>query len=171
MHNREWLIRGTAWFAFLLYIGAELIRGRRVNPLAAPSLLTLGCAAMLLHIFCAFSYRFHWSHHAAYQDTARQTAEVTGLNWGGGIYINYLFEAVWLLEVIRFWRQSRRAIQTPRGWIFFTRAFFLFMFFNAAVVFVSGPARWLGLIGCVTLIARWAWRNSYVRSVCATKPE
>ena len=40
----------------------------------------------------AFAYNFYygWSQTAAYRDTARKTAEVVGLDWGGGLYINYV---------------------------------------------------------------------------------
>jgi len=46
---------------------------------------TLGCIGMLAHTACAFQFYHGWSHAAAYQDTARQTAEMFGLDWGGGL--------------------------------------------------------------------------------------
>lgn len=33
---------------------------------------------------------------ALYQETAQLTAEVFGVNWGGGLYFNYVFTAVWV---------------------------------------------------------------------------
>jgi hypothetical protein len=142
--SNDWLIRGTAWLAFALYVAAEVKKSRWLN--------SLGCAALLYHIAAAFQFRHGWSHSAAYADTARQTAALTGWNWGGGIYINYLFALVWGCEVARAW-VSPRTVAPSRTWIL--RGFFLFMFLNAAVVFAHGWVRWLGLLGCVALIAVW----------------
>ncbi len=44
-----------------------------------------------------------WSHAAAYAHTATQVAAGVGLNWGGGIYANYAFTALWLVEVGWWW--------------------------------------------------------------------
>ena len=151
MNQDDWLVRGTAWLALVFYVAGE-ITGVRGKTFVRVWLTTLGCAALLIHIACAFQYRHNWSESAAYADTARQTAAVTGFNWGGGIYINYLFAAVWVAEVMRSWV---RPATGPGGWILFTRAFFLFMFFNAAVVFVMGPIRWFGLLCCLALLSVW----------------
>ena len=143
--NEDWFIRGSAWLAFAFYIGAEAKRSRWLS--------TLGCAALLFHIAAAFQFRHGWSHSAAYADTARQTAALTGWNWGGGIYINYLFAGIWTWTVLRSWTKPIDS----QTWL--VRGFFLFMFVNAAVVFVHGPIRWLGLLGCLTLVAVWLSRR------------
>jgi hypothetical protein len=144
--SNEWLIRGTAWLAFALYVAAEAKKSRCLN--------SLGCAALLLHIAAAFQFRHAWSHSAAYADTARQTTALTGWNWGGGIYINYLFAVVWMSDVARSWIRPP-SVSRSQPWIL--RGFFLFMFLNAAVVFVHGSVRWLGLLACVTLVGVWLW--------------
>ena len=142
--NEDWLIRGTAWLAFALYIGAEAKKSRWLN--------ALGCALLLFHIAAAFQFKHDWSQSAAYADTARQTAALTGWNWGGGLYINYLFALLWVWQVVGSWRKGQIAISS-QTWI--VRGFFLFMFLNAAVVFVHGPARWFGLLGCLALAGVW----------------
>lgn len=157
----EGMIRGTAWLALTLYVASEVARGpgRRgvSHRLAVCWLSSLGCAALLGHILCAFEFHHHWSHAAAYADTARQTAALTGWNWGGGLYVNYAFAAVWVGEVARLWL-TRTWIDGRVGWgTWLVRGFFLFMFLNGAVIFVAGPARWFGLLGCLTL-AVWWWR-------------
>ena len=74
---------------------------------------------------------------------------------GAVVSINYLFALVWAEEVIRSWtnRTFRPAQPGLRTWII--RGFFLFMFLNAGVIFVRGPARWVGLAFCLGLIAIW----------------
>ena len=158
MNATNWIIRGTAWLAFGLYVTAEMIAGRHFPGAFRMFrwLSSLGCAALLAHIGCAFQYRHGWSHSAAYADTARQTAALTGWNWGGGIYLNYLFALVWFAAVVRLW--SGRTPEVQRGWrLRMVRAFFLFMFLNAAVIFVHSPARWIGLALCLILVAGWVF--------------
>ncbi|HEV3005325.1 MAG TPA: hypothetical protein VGX78_12740, partial [Pirellulales bacterium] len=74
-------------------------RGRLIGRIA----WTLGCLFYLAHIACAFHVYHGWSHAAAYRHTAEQTAALTGWNWGGGIYFNYLFTVVWLADAIAWW--------------------------------------------------------------------
>ncbi len=102
---------------------------------------TIGCAFYLSHVAAAFQFEHHWSHSAAYDATARQTAEVFGLRWGGGLYFNYLLTILWIAESI-WWTRSR-ALQ----W------FFAFMFFNATIVFGSAFARWSGIVSIIAILA------------------
>ncbi len=113
-------------------------------------LWTAACAFYLAHLVAAFSFYHHWSHAAAYTETARQTFEVFGLRWGGGLYFNYVFTAVWIADVLRWWcgidrYRSRRALTTA------IHSFFAFMFFNATVVFVGGWTRWLAVAAMAAL--------------------
>lgn len=154
MASTEWITRAAIWIALLCYFAATITR---LSPNSRNSSLprwfwTLGCLAYVAHIFCAFQFYHFWSHEAATADTARQTAEVTGWNWGGGIWFNYLFTIAWIADVARMWRfklttPSRRIQILPACW----QAFFFFMVFNATVIFASGPARWLGAIGCAAV--------------------
>ena len=48
-----------------------------------------------IHVAIAFRYYHHGSHREAYEQTARETAETVGINWGGGIYFNYLMLVLW----------------------------------------------------------------------------
>ena len=156
MNVVDYAIRGTAWIAFVFYIAGEALDHRRfrADPKYARWFTTLGCAALLIHIACAFNYRYGWSHHAAYADTARQIAALTGWNSGSGIYINYLFALVWVALVIRLWmKPDARPSAGLQTWLM--RGFFLFMFFNGTVVFIHGALRWMGLLGCLALIAAW----------------
>jgi len=116
---------------------------------------TGGCLLFLAHVASAFHFQHHWSHDAAYAETARQTLELFGLNWGGGLYCNYLFTLLWTLDTIQWWTNPvSGAARKP--WITAAiHAFMAFMFFNGAVVFAKSPAvRWTSLLIAVALAAR-----------------
>jgi len=108
-----------------------------------------------MHVLCAFAYFHHWSHIAAYRETARQTAELTGWNWGGGIYFNYFFALAWLADVLWWWLSPASFAVRPQwltvGW----HGFLFFMVLNGAVIFVHGPMRWIGLLLCTLLVVLW----------------
>lgn len=103
MFDGESLTRLSAWIAFLAYASASAAqlaaRGDVARARMARRLWSFGLLVYLLHVATAFQFYHHWSHAAASVDTARQTVERLGLNWGGGIYFNYFFSIVWLSEV------------------------------------------------------------------------
>ena len=157
----ELLTRGTVWLALTLYVGGEIVRRRSAANDAARRLNTLGCAAFVAHVACAFHFYHGWSHSAAHTDTARQTAELFGWNSGIGLYVNYLFAAVWLADAV--WSWSAPGYAARPAWITWTiRAFFWFMIFNGAVIFARGPLRGYGLLLSVALVAAW-WPQRYPR--------
>jgi hypothetical protein len=129
-----WLVR-VATGLYVLAVAAWLMRRDRLGRVA----WTVGCVFFLAHVACAFQFYHHWSHTAAYIATER----VSG--WGASLYINYLFIAIWISDVIWWWR--------PRAVRVAIHIFFAFMFFNAAVVFATGPIRWFGAAATVLLIA------------------
>lgn len=154
MTSTETITRASVWIALLCYFAATSAQLRKHpgNPAIVRLLWTAGCLAYVVHVFCAFQFYHSWSHQAALEDTARQTADVTGWNWGGGIWFNYLFTLAWIADVVRLWRanpqpSSRRIRTLVAGW----QAFFFFMVFNATAVFETGPVRWLGAIGCLVV--------------------
>lgn len=153
----ELLTKLTIWLALVAYtIGAALWLAPRCAGrffAVARWAWTIGCVLFLTHVVCAFSYFHHWSHADAYRETARQTAELTGRPWGGGIYINYVFAAAWLAVVLHSWLAP--ASFRPSRWLAVWHGFVFFMMFNGAVIFVHGPTRWLGILLCVTLAAIW----------------
>jgi hypothetical protein len=130
--------------------------GRR----AARLLWTAGCAFYLAHVCGAFQYFHGWSHASAYAETARQTAALFGVEWGGGLYFNYVFTIAWLADVLWWWRGSERYENRPRWISASLHAFFALMFFNGAVVFASGPSRWFGAAATPALLYLW-WRSRH----------
>lgn len=159
METGELLTRWTVRIAMALYVASLATRNfsTRWSRLA----WTAGCVLYLFHVACAFEYYHHWSHAEAYVSTARQTAEVVGLDWGGGLYFNYAFTLIWLADACWWWAAEESYQARPR-WIDWTVHGFLgFIAFNATVVFATGFSRWMGIASCVLLVfvaIRW-WQD------------
>jgi predicted membrane-bound dolichyl-phosphate-mannose-protein mannosyltransferase len=159
MNRGEFLTRLPVWLALGGYgLGAAiyiLSRGRRKWDARARLAWTTGCLAMLLHVAFAFHFYYHWRHDLSLSETARQTSEVFGWYWGGGLYINSAFIAAWVVDVSWWWRglarYRRRSRLVTAAW----HGFMLFMFFNATVIFKTGILRWLGLFLCAGLGLLW----------------
>ncbi len=156
----EVLLRVPIWAALVLYALTEHIRAGRGGGNAGGGRLafSLGCLAYLLHVAAAFHWYHAWSHAAAYADTADQTAALVGLAWGGGLWINYAFTALWIGESAWWWAAPASYRERRRGIQLTVRAVFLFMIVNGAVVFVDGPTRWVGL-AIVVFLVRTQWRS------------
>src|SRR5262245_19970532 len=125
------LTHWTARIAFLLYAGALagwMLKRRDGARIA----FTAGFLIYLVHVAAAFRFYNHWSHNAAHRETARQTYELFGVDSGAGLYGNYIFTAVWAIEVVGLRRRPSARVFPA------IQAFMAVMFFNAAVVFVSG---------------------------------
>ena len=164
--DAEDLARWSARAAFVLYISALAFwpKEKRVR-----WLWTMACAAMLIHVGIAFDQVHHWSHHAAYEATASQTASVTGLNWGGGVYANYTLLLVWLADVLWWWGNPESYAKRPRSATWSIHGFLAFMWFNAAVIFAHGWMRWAGWVGFLILAATMSHRSKINSRKGATK--
>jgi hypothetical protein len=116
-----------------------------------------GCLMFLAHVAAAFHFIHGWSHAAAHAATARDTAALFGIDWGGGIYFNYVFALAWIGDVAWWWLAPRSHAVRPHWvgalWI----GFFLFMAFNGAVLFAAGPARWISTLVFAGLAAAALW--------------
>ena len=147
----------TIWAALALFAGGELGRARLGRVRAARSwpwwCWILGIALCAAHFVIALDVRHDWSHAAAIQATARQTAAVYGVDWGGGFYANYLFLGVWAVDAWR-WRQSPRAARPPLLSLVL-RAFYFVIILNAAVIFAAGWRRAIGAVIIGVLVIAW----------------
>ena len=162
MDDGDLAIRWTVRVAMALYVMSLVLSGlagtRQSWLVAARLAWSLGCLAYLAHVACAFEYAHHWSHPDAYAATARQTEEIVGLKFGGGLYANYAFTLVWMLDVCWWWAGIERYRARPR-WVAWTVYGFLgFIAVNATVVFPTGAIRWFGIGACVLLAAVWGRR-------------
>lgn len=156
----DFLTRSTVWLSIAAYaVGCVVFataRGRVACDRWTRLAWTIGCAALLAHFICAFQFVHAWSHSSAYRDTARQTAEVFGINWGGGIFINYAVAILWAGDVVWWWIAGLSSYRR-RPWLLtlIWHGFLIFIIFNATVVFGSGLTRWLGLVVSLIVVLSW----------------
>ena len=168
MSKGEFLTRATIWITIVTYAvgsGVFALAGTRsrsdstaISRLdsVARVVWTIAVISLIAHFIFAFQFYHAWSHDSAYRDTARQTEEITGLNWGGGLYINYAFLAIWTADVAWWWLaglSSYRARPWPLTIIW--HGLLILIIFNASVVFENGIVRWLGLAICISLFLTW----------------
>ena len=145
-----WTVRG----ALALFTAGLALSSSR----AGARCWAAGAAAMATHVAVAFHVRHGWSHAAAAAATAADTDRLVGLNWGGGVWANHLFLAVWAADAaVRLLAPSRYA-NRPRWLAVGTVGFLGFVAVNGAVVFADGPTRWAG-VACCGLLAGLAWRR------------
>jgi len=165
VNRGELLTRLTIWLALGAYaIGAAMMLRTRAGAQSmtyARCAWTIGCALFIAHVVCAFSYYHRLSHAAAFHETARRTAELTGLHWGWGLFLNYLFGAAWIADVLWWWIAPDHFARRPPVITIIWQAFAFFMVFNGTVVFGASPVRWFGLLTCASLAALWLKRPRF----------
>jgi hypothetical protein len=153
-------IRGSIAAATLSWAAAESVRWRDPSRGAtARALWTSGAGLTLVHALAVFHYNHQWSHAAALAHTAQQTAALTGLHWGGGLYVNYAFIALWVGDAVLWWRDRPSYERRSRASRDALLALFVFMFVNGGIVFASGPARAIGILA-VGLVAWARWGSA-----------
>ncbi|MEM8993273.1 MAG: hypothetical protein AAGF23_00645 [Acidobacteriota bacterium] len=153
----ELATRVTVWLALIGYLAGPLAAlVGRAHPdwqRAARVLYSVGLLFFLAHVALAFHVYYGWSHSVAYAQTAQETFEVTGRRSGVGLYLNYLFTVLWCLDVADWRRRGLDGFRRRPPWVDFAlHGFFLFMAFNATVVFEAGPVRWAGGFAAVALL-------------------
>jgi hypothetical protein len=152
----EAIIRGTILAATAGWASAECLALRRGPDDRARWFYTAGIALALIHALAAFQLTYDWSHDQALADTARQTAAKVGLNWGGGLIVNYVFLALWLADAAWWWlapvSRARRPPIVERARL----ALFMFMFINGAIVFAGLTGRAVGIPAVAAVAAAWA---------------
>jgi hypothetical protein len=168
----RWTVR-LALACYVLYLAGWLLPTGPGWPRMARWVWTLGCVLFLAHVAAAFHFYHHWSHAAAYETTARETAELLGVRFGEGIYFSYLFAVAWVADVAGMWLAARGDGRQQGPWIaawprLAVHAYLLFIALNGAIVFEAGPTRWAGLLACLglsVLAGRAAYNRLNHRSV------
>lgn len=141
----DWTIRLSLVLMAAGVAGRLLDRTRQARGELLRGLWTAGWCLAVLHVLFAFAFVHDWSHARAVAETARRTAEQIGWEFGGGTYFNYAFLVVWGADVAWTWYDPagyrRRSPFLTAGVV----GYLLLIAFNGAVVFESGPTRWLGI--------------------------
>ena len=150
------LLYATIWLSMVLFAAGESGRSFASRGEAPPRwawwAFTLGLGLAIVHTLLSFGIVHDWSHTDAVNVTARQTAAIYGVAFGGGLYVNYLFLATWLGDSV-WWRISGAA-SGPILWLL--RALYLVIIGNAAIVFASGWRRIFGAVLVSWLVRVWA---------------
>jgi hypothetical protein len=160
MSSGEFLTRSTIWISIVAYtIGSIVFATARRQPDGdrwTRLAWTTGCVALLAHFICAFQFYHAWSHESAYLETARQTAAVVAINWGGGLFINYAVAALWTTDIAWWWSAGVSSYRR-RPWLLtlIWHSFLIFIIFNATIVFKDGLTRWVGVLVCLSLCLSW----------------
>lgn len=150
----EILLRATIWLAVFAWAGTEVLKAmRRDRRAIARALWTAGAVLLAVHTAIAFQFWHGWSHAAAYEATARQSAALTGVAAGWGLLLNYAFVLVWLADAAWWWLNARAYETRSRRIDKALFAFFLFMMINGAVVFATSPMRIVGALAVAAAIA------------------
>ena len=161
----HWTMRVAVAF-YLARLATELLvaSATRRN-LIARRFWTLGLVIYLVHIACAFHFYHEWSHTDAYLHTAKQTATTVGIDWGGGLWFNYAFTVMWIVDAIAWYRRGDSEA-AARWWTWTVQLVFAFMMFNATVVF--GPPFWKWIGGVVICIFAFMYRQRSIREQSST---
>src|SRR5690349_21703826 len=93
----------TARAVFLLYALSIWFRVHRRRFTAARFFWTVGMMLHVVHVLCALGLVHHWSQIDAYQHTAKMTEQMIGVSSGGGLYVNYVFTAIWIVDAAWWW--------------------------------------------------------------------
>jgi hypothetical protein len=162
-------VRGPIIVATGLWATAEILKIARPRSVdAARGLWTLTAALVWLHAIAAFHQVYGWSQAVAIDATARQTASLTGLAWGGGLFVNYAFLAIWAADAAWWWIAPASYHQRPAITEHARRWLFVFMFVNGAIVFAGGVARLVGMVAVSAVCVAWALRPAASRGTAAT---
>ncbi len=119
----------------------------------------LGSFFSLLHAIATMVFIHQGSHDVAVEYTAKQTESLLGFGFGIGIYFNYAFVIIWLVDAL-WWiaqRKTYEARNSSISWAVY--GFLIFIAFNGSIVFESGWVRWFAIAGVIVL-GLLAWRRS-----------
>lgn len=160
MTSGELLTRSSIWVSIVAYTIGSIVLATAWHLRWVRLAWTIGCAALVAHFIFAFHFFHSWSHESAYVDTARQTADVFAINWGGGLFINYAVATLWTADVAWWWAAGVSSYRQRPWWLtLLWHGFLIFIIFNATVVFKHGLVRWVGLVLCLILCLCWVLIN------------
>jgi len=106
----------------------------------------------------------------AIEATAQQTQELIGIRFGAGLFVNYAFDLVWIVDATV--RMISPAIynKMPKAYRYCTNGFLIFIAINGAIVFQSGWIRAIGLACVAMLLMLSLQRSNALRSQVNPRP-
>ena len=148
----DFLTRATIWLAMLAWTGGIVMQGRGRGRLFR-GFWTTGLSFYLIHICFAYSEFYQWSHRVAWDSTARDTLEMTGVDSGFGLLVNYALVLVLAIDVFLQWKVGdRRGARWIDGLV-------IFMIVNGAIIFGSGSVRWFGAALIASILTALVWNG------------
>ena len=130
----------------------------------AKSLWLIGSFFSLFHAIAAMGFFHDWLPINAYEDTARQTKELLGVAIGFGLYFNYAFVLIWMLDAF-WWTASEKYYERRPRWLHrLIYGFIIFIAINGVIVFESGWIRWTG-VGCLVALFALYWLGRSKKTV------
>lgn len=120
-------------------------------------LWTTSFLLFVVHVLSSFHFVHHWSHQQAYLATATETRKLMGVEFGAGVYFNYLFLLGWAIHVWFTWRPQLQENAWVRLLLRLIFVYMLFIAFNGVVVFKSGWLRALGVTATFAVISAVVW--------------
>ena len=159
-----WSIR-LSMLLFVLVLASRIVSpGAVLDNTLTRGLWTLGFVLFVVHVLASFHFAHQWSHGSAYQATAKQTLELLGFEVGMGVYFNYLFLAVWTLDVVNAWTHFADGRKTVQWLLRIGLIYMIFIAFNGIVVFKSGWLRAVGLVASALLFAVFVNKRAKIKA-------
>lgn len=153
-----WAIR----LAMLVMVGvyaAELAGTKRCHRCLA-FLWLVGALLALGHSLGSLITFHHGNQAEALESTAQQTQALLGFRFGAGLYVNYVFVVVWLLDATLRLGVRNKYERFPNAYFYCVHGFLIFIAINGAIVFKAGLVRVIGILS-VLLLSVMAWRRRY----------
>ncbi|MEQ1827696.1 MAG: hypothetical protein ABL921_17180 [Pirellula sp.] len=151
-----WAIR-LAMICMVVVFAAEICGKAKTNRYVVMG-WTLGALLALGHSLGALITFHDFNQSEAFESTAQQTEALIGIRVGAGLYVNYIFVAVWLFDAILRGIAPARYAQLPKFYAWAVNGFLVFIAINGAIVFKSGLIRGIGIACVAVLFALW-WRR------------
>jgi hypothetical protein len=156
-HASLWSIR-LSLLSLVIALAMQL-RGLRSVDRRVASIWFLGSLLALGHSIGSLLTFHHGSQADALASTAEQTRELLGFAFGVGLYVNYVFVLVWIIDASFRVIAPGRYGRLPAFYYWCVNCFLIFIAFNGAIVFKAGLVRWIGLGCCMVLGYLWLDRK------------
>lgn len=155
-HLSLWAIR----LALLAMFAAFALQLRGVSEVSnlVRSVWLCGAICAFLHSVGSL-FTFHaGSHQEAFESTAKQTEELLGVAFGIGLYVNYVFVAVWFGDAALRWIRRDFYRSLPVWYRAVVYGFLGFIAVNGTIVFKAGWIRLVALAAIAALGFLW-WKR------------